>query len=526
MGKKSSNKVKFHKFKGNSLILRVNNEKKVATDPQTGDPLIIRFVDLNNSHSGKGTFEAPFNNLSADLLKNNSKDFFYVFPKGGSPLRYQDEKYIMNSTAKHRVKTAIGEVKIPVYSKKHHHHHSSSSSSSSTHESDRDLLEEIEKTTSKTEKIVKHIDKVTESTNSTVLTINAVTMATNSTVNNINTNVEQLVANSCTVIDSIPPGGYFITVPGCYLFGAELTYDEPCPAPHAITISTPDVIIDGGGHSLTIGVDVHAGILWNGVDNIVLRNMTVQASSLSLNDANRAIECVDSNNALFENVRTSLTYTGIQLSGCYDFRFIRIVQDNHRSGQTPIPGGHTESTALVVGPSPTGDVSSNSAQLIFYQCQWRDNMQVQGDDPTNFTGNDGIYLTYSFDVDYPTGDGATFIECQFLDTNVAFGGWKNVLFRDCTMRQLTRQFLPQIECDFTNENISLLNCHLTASDPIYCTDLVAAYSVNGIVIQNCVIDFPASGQNADPTVAWPQWNSSAIRISAASQEVPPSEEVP
>ena len=339
--------------------------------------------------------------------------------------------------------------------------------------------------------------------------------STNEIVKQINTNVEQLLANSCTVIDSIPPGGYFITVPGCYRFGKDLTFDESGPAPHAITISTPDVIIDGGGHSLTIGVDVHAGIFWSGVDNIILRNMTVQASSLSLNDANRAIEIIDSNNVLFENVRTSLTYTGIEIFGCYDFRFVRVVQDNHRSGQTPVPGGHVESTALAIGPSPTADVGINSAQFIFYQCQWRDNMLVQGDDPTNFTGNDGILLTFNFDVDYPTGDGASFIECQFTDTNIAFQGWRNVLFDKCIMSQVTRQFLPQIECNFTNENISLRNCHLTGLDPIYATDLIAAYSVNGMLVENCLLEFPASGQNVDPTVPWPQWNSSTIRISAA-----------
>lgn len=321
-----------------------------------------------------------------------------------------------------------------------------------------------------------------------------------------------IVKGQCTIIYSIPPGGYFITEPGCYRFGKELFFSEADG--RAITISTPDVIIDGDEHSLTIGVDVKEGIYWSGVDNIVLRNMIVQASAQSFNDANHAIVAIDSNNCLFENVRTSLTYTGIYIAGCYDFRFIRIVQDNHSSGQTPVPGGHVESTALVILPSPTAPVGINSAQFIFYQCQWRDNMLIQGNDPTNFTGNDGILLTFNFDVPYATGDGISFIECQFTDTNIAVQGWRNILFDKCIMSQVTRQFLPQIECNYTGENISLRDCHLTNLNPIYCTDLIAGYSVNGMLIEKCMLYFAASGQNVDPTVAWPQWNSSAIRISA------------
>jgi hypothetical protein len=165
------------------------------------------------------------------------------------------------------------------------------------------LLQTIDANVNSILQILQSLIPIINSINTNVSTILAI-------VRGINTNVNTLTSLACKPISSVP---FTITQPGCYKVINELAFSGPG---NAITITTRDVIIDGGDFSLTLTGSTAVGINSDSHANIIIRNITVTSSSTdpAINTANRGIIMSNTDNLLLERVHTSFTNRGVTLS--------------------------------------------------------------------------------------------------------------------------------------------------------------------------------------------------------------------
>lgn len=115
----SREEVKFKKFKGNSIIIKVDKKKEVAINPKTKKPFIVWFVNNSSSTTGNGTFKSPFNTLLAAQTASDPYDIIYIYPgigdstgmnMGISPQKGQE---LLGAGFTYRIKAKQGSFKIP-----------------------------------------------------------------------------------------------------------------------------------------------------------------------------------------------------------------------------------------------------------------------------------------------------------------------------------------------------------------------------------------------------------------------------
>jgi len=90
-----------------------------ATDPRTGDPLFIVFVNNMASKNGNGTAESPFPTLLGAQLKSSPKDMIYVFTGDGTSremdtgINLKEGQWLQGSSLPFFVGTAFGPCAVP-----------------------------------------------------------------------------------------------------------------------------------------------------------------------------------------------------------------------------------------------------------------------------------------------------------------------------------------------------------------------------------------------------------------------------
>jgi hypothetical protein len=104
----------------NEIVVVTNKRKKsLAINPSTGTPYPVWFVN-NTSHS-QGTYESPFNTLSAAEAASGPGDIIYVFTGDGtdtgmnSGLILQEGQQLLGAGIHQNIATTLGTVKIPAH---------------------------------------------------------------------------------------------------------------------------------------------------------------------------------------------------------------------------------------------------------------------------------------------------------------------------------------------------------------------------------------------------------------------------
>jgi len=102
----------------NEIIVVTNKrEKSKAINPATGKPYTVWFVN-NTSHS-QGTYQSPFNTLSAAESASSSNDIIYVFKGDGtdtgmsSGITLQNGQQLLGAGIDQKIATKLGTITIP-----------------------------------------------------------------------------------------------------------------------------------------------------------------------------------------------------------------------------------------------------------------------------------------------------------------------------------------------------------------------------------------------------------------------------
>lgn len=102
------------------IAIHTEKVKKLAVDPTTGRPYLFLFVN-NTSHSA-GTYESPFNTLSAAETYSGRGDVIYVFPGDGTSkgmnagIQLKEKQRLLSSSLPHTFETTHGTIFVPALS--------------------------------------------------------------------------------------------------------------------------------------------------------------------------------------------------------------------------------------------------------------------------------------------------------------------------------------------------------------------------------------------------------------------------
>ena len=336
--------------------------------------------------------------------------------------------------------------------KKYGHHHRKSSSSEST----RQLAKKADNCAKEAVRLIKKDIKLDKS----ILAV----------VNSLEVKLDTLLANECTLISSIPPGGYIITKPGCYKVIAELFFMEIGNT--AFQIQTGDVSLDLGNFTLTVGPATN-GISATSVNNLIIRNGTIFSSAPGTSNTGISLTSVD--NFRIKDIRTDSELSGIVLTNCTNGSFIQLVQENH--------GFSTNSLAFL-----SLGICRN---ISFDDCKWNENIFVVGSPQ---------FITTSAIVLVGPSQNFRFTKCQLYNSDITPISIEGFYITDMTID--IQQPLN------SNEMLTIIDCHSVEiqkstftnrnADPHFIG--VNFISGTNILFKDCVIEDNASSFAPDTAV--------------------------
>ena len=285
---------------------------------------------------------------------------------------------------------------------------------------------------------------------------------------------------NCTEISEIPAGGLTISESGCYIVTKELSYDEAGGLAIYVAPTATDVLIDGGGFTLTLG-GTSFGIFTDSCENFTIKNLRIVTPEQSGDSNNYGLYISDANIFRITDVYTSTLFRGIQVFGSKNGYFTRLVQENHGYG---INGDDIHSAAIRI---------YGGSCFTFDECKWTDD-SFAAENPWEFGDTDAIAFVGSLDPSpIPVQFGVNFQNCQFVNSNIIGYDVSNFIVDKCNFTMTIPYPYPLLEFLESYDHLSIRDSTFRSYNTSYIQGLVALFDTRGAIIENCTFESTASG---------------------------------
>jgi hypothetical protein len=299
-------------------------------------------------------------------------------------------------------------------------------------------------------------------------------------VQNINTNVNTLISLACTPISTVP---FVISKPGCYKIINELAFTDPG---NAITITTSDVILDGGNFTLTLTGSTTVGVSSSGNNNIIIKNFNITSSSTdpAVNTANRAITINFADNVLLDRVHTSFTNRGGSMGATSNVVVKDCIFDSHLNDTNRISTGLiflAGARNILVKDSKFFNINTLEDVGIGLYLQ-AFNASVDNVRVTSCQFSDALFFAASFD-ESSVIQGVVLEDSIFTITNPDYRGWSVVFISEAGNLRVQ---------GITIKNVTISN---PKSSNFY--EPILLVGVSGFLIEDCNISANSVGNFID-----------------------------